>query len=963
VGNGSNRDNDYPNADVVSPIVNWEQYTVFKDTVFGYISIPKPIVKQIIDHDIFQRLHDIAQTGMEVLYPGATHNRFCHSIGVYYLGKIAISNFIQNVKRQYPDTVYYFIADEPATCDLIWNRWEFLFEMACLLHDCGHAPLSHTLEFIYDLEEGTTDPLSVESSSILVEFFGGKKGNFAKCFFDEEENRVKGAAHERMSACLLTRKDEDKGYYSRLYTLVRAYMEYYCASVYNDKDGKDDYKRKYKEFNRQYDIEAFKSDLEFMVRAIIGCPYDDNSKFWGVEGEPDRQNVVYQVRNCIISLLNSKIDVDNIDHSVRDASASGYKSTEVDYERLLKSQTIALAYEYENLKLDQVAFDYSVCLSKFAYQIVGKEHTLELMISGSATLLFRSQDREDQKGLTISGNIIEDDESGSDKDVRVIHLQPESSVNIKLSDGVLEITPRYKCKLNGAQVYLRSEKLSGNFSGSVFIGPGSTPRWEEKSKKLHIYSAYHKSALSVIQGALDAANFESLWIYSHHVTTYTNEFLSVYLLDRYAEYQFHIECEAFFAELAKLHELCDNLPSIKRAGPNRMVKYTNEDQKKFEKAKKAIKNLGKGEIKLLSDLFKFYNEVQPNNNMGEIEIGLLRTVANVLYVLEKISTSNDDDVRNNKIQTALRQASLVGQVAIDLDIETAAGESIEGFRTFMQKFEYYVVLSLDRAGAMKRILGMPGFNLVNGQVFSLTSDADIRSIYHSFRNNANYKQKEENKDLLEAIDQYISRKYFCPMWKSHAEYHFYIQGWRESLFHPFGENPNNKNVINRFFQNDKFPVHESRNHSPVDDREDPIYLLFSDNTVHNFKPHLKEFWDEVKGDFGFKTLVYVPQKIRHKELDISSTYVVWKKQIVTLRDIGFKINPKVAGDFFYLYYELQPKMDETSFSVVKFMKVLENAIYKFARSLDKKDIDTAEESAKDKTSGVDRYPLEPETDW
>ena len=59
---------------------DWEKNTIIKDSVHGYINVPKPIAREIIDTDIFQRLKNIEQTGMQVLYPSATHNRFTHSL-------------------------------------------------------------------------------------------------------------------------------------------------------------------------------------------------------------------------------------------------------------------------------------------------------------------------------------------------------------------------------------------------------------------------------------------------------------------------------------------------------------------------------------------------------------------------------------------------------------------------------------------------------------------------------------------------------------------------------------------------------------------------------------------------------------------------------------------------------------------------------------------------------------------
>ena len=67
--------------------------TKFRDPVYGYIEIDDEIVHDIIDTAAFQRLRQIRQTSYEPLYPSSLHNRFVHSLGVYYLGKKAIAAF------------------------------------------------------------------------------------------------------------------------------------------------------------------------------------------------------------------------------------------------------------------------------------------------------------------------------------------------------------------------------------------------------------------------------------------------------------------------------------------------------------------------------------------------------------------------------------------------------------------------------------------------------------------------------------------------------------------------------------------------------------------------------------------------------------------------------------------------------------------------------------------------------
>lgn len=56
---------------------------MIKDPVHGYIKIRAEYMKKIIDSCEFQRLRNIRQTSYDSLYPGSSHNRFIHSLGVY----------------------------------------------------------------------------------------------------------------------------------------------------------------------------------------------------------------------------------------------------------------------------------------------------------------------------------------------------------------------------------------------------------------------------------------------------------------------------------------------------------------------------------------------------------------------------------------------------------------------------------------------------------------------------------------------------------------------------------------------------------------------------------------------------------------------------------------------------------------------------------------------------------------
>lgn len=920
------------------PKLDWENQTVFKDTVLGYINVPKAMADKLIDHEIFQRLQDVAQTGMETLYPGATHNRFCHSVGVYRLGRMAFHCFQQNVQRQHREEIYSQVANSPASCERIWNRWRFLFESAALLHDCGHSPLSHSLEFLYNVGRSTTGHSSVDRSikrcdEILCEMFEGSP-NFQDNLYRAKETgknsapqrilaNACGAPHERMSAYMIVSQD---GYRAVMEELIRDQILYFDAIHPELEGAAPDYGER----------ELF-SDLEFMVRAIIGCPYDENSHFWGEEEE--HREIVYQLRNCVINLLHGIIDVDNIDYSIRDASSSGYKSAQVDYERLLKAETIALSYDHkeDGLRLDGEEFDHSLLLYSFVSDKIEGEK-LELVISGSATVLVEWDEtvKESQEGFSVTGTLIEDDDerSGGKENQRVLHLKPESSAHLVLGSGVLKISPRDASKKDGTQVYIRSKRLSGVIRGVIFAGNHSSrvPAGAEdlnariRQGKLTISPAFHKSALSVIQGALDATNFESRWIYSHHVTTYNNNFLSVFLLEMCADYYFEKDYDNLLKRLDHILELYPRTLGKPAGGSidTRIVEHQLKDAKKelqkvCEKLHDQLDNYPDLKEPGLPETAPHFTAAS-NQELYSLLLDALFKLCRAMPLIESEFHKRLKDrpcavlvkiVQTlRKLPTEYRQGEELHQweqTAFDEDRRWVS--SFNGYRMGME--------------TMKALLGMPHNQIVNGQSFFRISDSHLRSMYHNLAQNATEEEKETYRDLMGAIQQSESRQYLKTMWKSHAEFHFYIHGWKQCwLRRP---EKGRLSLIQQLLDAPDAP-HDPKN-------KDILYVYFSDDSVKDYGPALNRLWTDIKDEFLLDILVYVPQNIRHKELRIDRTYVVWKNRIVTLADIGIPASHVPGSQYFYLYYRLTKEGEQRGeLDVCAFMDFLRKKLIELEKN-------------------------------
>lgn len=139
---------------------------IINDPIYGFIKINNSFILQLIDHRFFQRLKRIKQLGLaEFVYPGAHHTRFHHALGAMHLMDQALNNLIAKG---------YIISSEEREAA----------EIAILLHDIGHGPFSHVLEYTL-LQNVKHEQVSLLLMHLLNEEFKGRLDIAIQMFTDK----------------------------------------------------------------------------------------------------------------------------------------------------------------------------------------------------------------------------------------------------------------------------------------------------------------------------------------------------------------------------------------------------------------------------------------------------------------------------------------------------------------------------------------------------------------------------------------------------------------------------------------------------------------------------------------------------------------------------------------------------------------------------------------------------------
>ncbi|MEM3594830.1 MAG: HD domain-containing protein, partial [Candidatus Jordarchaeaceae archaeon] len=134
-----------------------------RDPIHGFIELNE-WERDIINHPIFQRLRRIRQLGLtDFVYPGATHTRFEHSLGVMH---VATKIFDQIVKHRRD-----FLKKELSFTEGGLERDRVLVRLSSLLHDIGHPPFSHATEDLMNRNPETNKAYKHENYSAAAVIF------------------------------------------------------------------------------------------------------------------------------------------------------------------------------------------------------------------------------------------------------------------------------------------------------------------------------------------------------------------------------------------------------------------------------------------------------------------------------------------------------------------------------------------------------------------------------------------------------------------------------------------------------------------------------------------------------------------------------------------------------------------------------------------------------------------------
>lgn len=329
-----------------------ENAKIYQDATQGYIEVEDLYNEELVDTLYMQRERKVSQVGLQSVFTGASHDRFSHSLGVFGMGKKIYFAFKDNVTKK-----IQHLSNRKQISNWL-NDWQVLFEIACLVHDIGHPGFSHTFEYLYNDDYiNLGDGQAIDDKGLFVKIL---QADEVKRLFkrylevkNESESDDKKYLEKKFLNNLLQLEGYDKGneLHAQPHEIMSAY-QMLCVKDLRQAVEKIRQKKKIKSTKKPK--KYLNDDLTFISRMITGCKYD-----LGKIKKEHKINIKhkYSLRNCIIELLNGKIDADSIDYLNRNAHFAGYASNTLDVSRLCSAFSV---------RYDQTTQSFSPSIKKNA---------------------------------------------------------------------------------------------------------------------------------------------------------------------------------------------------------------------------------------------------------------------------------------------------------------------------------------------------------------------------------------------------------------------------------------------------------------------------------------------------------------------------------------------------------------------------------------------------------------------
>lgn len=194
-----------------------EHGKLYQDQLHG-AQVLSPLAVAVMDTPEFQRLAGLKQLGFaDLVYRGAQHTRFSHSVGTHFLSRTIMRRIVQNHERlglghpgaglppcfsMYPYNAYAQVDIDkclrkckrfPVSHQSKWRGLTEVVSIAALLHDIGHVPYGHTLE---DEFAGIFERHDRVAGPRLYELLFNEQSQIRRIFGDEYDPWIRGIGNK-----------------------------------------------------------------------------------------------------------------------------------------------------------------------------------------------------------------------------------------------------------------------------------------------------------------------------------------------------------------------------------------------------------------------------------------------------------------------------------------------------------------------------------------------------------------------------------------------------------------------------------------------------------------------------------------------------------------------------------------------------------------------------------------------